>query len=155
MIPLSDGSSGSGHLFLKTPPNSFSSVNLFILPKGDLAQQDFYLMLYQFFLLFFPPSGNPLVLFLSYVNCSVICFKALSERKFTQPQPFLLQKIRFLLGQRRNNSRVICCVHNIKGFFFCFHNTLILLNRYQNSFKSEASAATYFPVLVLSMSIYH
>lgn len=56
--PVSDGTPGSGHLLLKTSPNSVSSVSLFRFSEGVLAQQEFHLIFYQLFFLS-SPSGNP------------------------------------------------------------------------------------------------
>ena len=60
MIPFSDGSSGSGHPFLKTPPRTHSPQLIYLDSQKETAQQDFYLMFYQFFLLPPPPHWESL-----------------------------------------------------------------------------------------------
>lgn len=62
-----------------------------------------------------------MVPFLTYINCSIVLLKALSERKILHKQPFLLQNIGILLGQTRSKSGTVCLVCNTN------ENSVVLL----------------------------
>lgn len=137
IILLSEHTPGSGCPFLKTSPNSTSSVSPFRFLKGVLAQHDFHLMLYQLCLLSFFSSGNSHgSLFQLYQLWCSSPSSTFWGKNSTQTQPVLPQNIGILLGQRRSTSGVVCLVRNTnENSVFCFYNSLVLLSSCQCGFQ--------------------